>query len=71
MNRSATKEIPHSPEIAEYLDVLIIERGLSKNTLDAYGRDLDDFVVFLQTNGRQDVCDALPDDLPAYVRHLG
>ncbi len=42
-----------------YLDMLMAERGAAKNTLDAYRRDLDDYLGFLTaprrwTAGRQD-----------------
>lgn len=32
--------------LSEYLDYLEVEKGLSQNTLDAYGRDLSDFLDF-------------------------
>lgn len=32
--------------LAEYLDYLEVEKGLSSNTIDAYRRDLDDFLEF-------------------------
>ena len=35
-----------------YLDHLKVERGLSKNTLEAYGRDLARFTTFLAARGR-------------------
>ena len=35
----------------DYLTYLLVEKGLSPNTLQAYRRDLAKFVVFLQTDG--------------------
>lgn len=37
--------------IAEYLESLEVERGLSENTIEAYGRDLNAFCEFLGTQG--------------------
>lgn len=34
-----------------YLDMLMAERGAAKNTLDAYRRDLDDYLAFLSRAG--------------------
>jgi len=36
-----------------FLDMLAAERGASKNTLDAYRRDLDDYLSYLQETGSQ------------------
>ena len=44
----------------DYLDWLRLERGLSKNTLMAYQRDLDDFLNF--ESGKQ------PTDTPDNIR---
>lgn len=37
--------------IDAYLDHLRVERGLSRNTLSAYGRDLSEFAAFVQAQG--------------------
>lgn len=34
--------------LSEYLDFLEIEKGLAENTLEAYRRDLSDFLNFLR-----------------------
>jgi integrase/recombinase XerD len=36
-----------------FLDMLAAERGASKNTLDAYRRDLDDYLAYLSESGGQ------------------
>lgn len=36
-----------SPEVAAYLDMLAAERGAAANTLQAYRRDLDDYLAYL------------------------
>ncbi|MFI5030746.1 MAG: site-specific tyrosine recombinase XerD [Reyranellales bacterium] len=39
--------VDRSREVEAFLEMLQAERGASQNTLDAYGRDLDDLQVFL------------------------
>ena len=55
--------------IALYLDMLAAERGAGKNTLAAYGRDLEDVAQFLAGTGRS-VATAKTDDLRAYLADL-
>jgi integrase/recombinase XerD len=55
--------------IALYLDMLAAERGAGKNTLAAYGRDLEDVAQFLGGTGRS-VATAKTDDLRAYLADL-
>jgi integrase/recombinase XerD len=54
---------------ALYLDMLAAERGAGKNTLSAYGRDLEDFASYLSGAGRS-VATAATDDLRAYLSDL-
>ncbi|WP_336487986.1 site-specific tyrosine recombinase XerD [Methylobacterium nigriterrae] len=43
---------PHgAPETAAYLDMLAAERGAARNTLEAYRRDLDDYLAHLSEEG--------------------
>lgn len=42
-------------ELSEYLNYLEIERGLSQNTIDAYRRDLADFLEFCSQKGIEDI----------------
>jgi integrase/recombinase XerD len=51
-----------------FLDMLAAERGAGKNTLAAYGRDLDDFTAHL--TGRRTVATATTDDIRAYLGEL-
>ncbi len=58
-----------SRAIELFLDMLASERGASKNTLDAYQRDLADYGAFLQTRGSS-IADAGTDDVRAYLAAL-
>ena len=50
-----------------YLDHLKVERGLSRHTLDGYGRDLARFAGFLTERGRADVDDIEPVDVADHL----
>jgi integrase/recombinase XerD len=54
---------------ALFLDMLAAERGAGKNTLVAYGRDLDDFAHYLAGTGHS-VASAATEDLRAYLGEL-
>lgn len=47
---SAAEEFEPSPEVEEFLDWLVVERGRSRNTVDAYRRDLAQYETWLRTN---------------------
>ena len=53
----------------EFLATLELERGLSRNTLEAYRSDLQQFGVFLARRGRDPV-EVTPRDLAAFVSEL-
>jgi integrase/recombinase XerD len=53
-----------------HLDHLKVERGLSRNTLDNYGRDLAKLVAFLVQRDRADVDDATREDLTDFLIEL-
>lgn len=53
-----------------FLDHLKVERGLARNTLEAYGRDLARFVAFLAARGRADVDDIAPLDITDFLLEL-
>jgi integrase/recombinase XerD len=55
--------------ISLFLDMLAAERGAGKNTLDAYSRDLADFISYLGGTGGS-VANAATDDLRAYLGDL-
>ncbi len=57
-------------EIDTFLDVLWSERGLSRNTLAAYGRDLNAFARWLEKN-KSELSNASSSDLQAYIAHKG
>jgi integrase/recombinase XerD len=53
-----------------FLDHVKVERGLARLTLEAYGRDLARFVVFLAERGRADVDDIAPADVVDFLLAL-
>jgi integrase/recombinase XerD len=53
-----------------YLDHLKVERGLAKNTLEAYGRDLARFTTFVAERGRADVDDVTAHDVTEFLLSL-
>lgn len=54
---------------ALFLDMMATERGASANTLDAYRRDLDDYVEFLSAKKRR-IDSAGTEDIRGYLRAL-
>ena len=52
-----------------FLDMLAAERGASRNTLDAYGRDLADLAAHLQAGGAS-TAKATTEDLRGYLASL-
>ena len=54
---------------AQFLEMLAAERGAADNTLQAYRRDLDDFLAFLAARGRA-LAAAEPADIGAYLRAM-
>jgi len=69
--RATAHAARHSDErlIALYLDMLAAERGAEKNTLAAYGRDLEDFSASLKAAGRS-IANASTDHLRDYLGEL-
>ena len=55
--------------VVEYLGALQAERGATRNTLDAYRRDLTDFTQFLDDH-RRSLGRAGPDDIVDYLERL-
>jgi integrase/recombinase XerD len=52
-----------------FLETLAAERGAAANTLAAYGRDLDDYAIFLAGQGR-DALDATAEDVRGFLADL-
>lgn len=53
-----------------FLEMLAAERGAARNTLEAYRRDLEDFLGFVAHRGRN-ICDVELADLSAYLKAVG
>lgn len=56
--------------IAEYLEYLEIEKGLAQNTIDAYKRDLTDFIDFCLAKGDVEIPDIKRTDVNSYILNL-
>ncbi|WP_036923149.1 site-specific tyrosine recombinase XerD [Propionicicella superfundia] len=57
-------------QIAAFLDHLTVERGLARNTLLAYGRDLARYAEFCAARGIADLAAVTPSDVEAFAREL-
>ncbi len=60
---------PRDALIDEFCDALWLEDGLSRNTLDAYRRDLAQFALWLQKQLGKDLMSADHGDLQRYLAH--
>ncbi|MEQ1774770.1 MAG: site-specific tyrosine recombinase XerD [Burkholderiales bacterium] len=58
-----------SPLIDEFCDALWLEDGLSRNTLDAYRRDLAQFMLWLKQQRSKDLLAADHGDVQAYLAY--
>lgn len=56
--------------IETFLEMMVVERAASTNTIDAYRRDLEDAGQFLVRQVGRDVLSASESDLSAYLQHL-
>jgi integrase/recombinase XerD len=56
--------------VSDYLNYLRIERGLSRNTIDAYRRDLKKFILFLNREKVGELSAAQPDDVVRFIAAL-
>ena len=54
-------------ELKEFLDMMAAEKGASVNTIDAYRRDISQFLEFW----KKDCALAEEEDIAAFVRDLG
>ncbi len=66
---SGMKGAVESREVNDFMDFLIIERGLAKNSVAAYGTDLDRFVSYLSGRGKE-VGAADKHDLSGHIQTL-
>jgi len=57
-------------QVEQYAEYLNFERGLSKLTISAYGRELERFIAFVATRGRQAPSSVEGNDIRDYVFHL-
>ena len=53
--------------VIDFLDYLVVEAGLSQNTILAYGRDLRDFSCFCQSNGIHGIEQVSPPVVQKYL----
>lgn len=60
---------PSALQVESFLEMMSAERGAATNTLQSYERDLEDARSFLGERGVR-LCEAVPDDLRAYLSHL-
>lgn len=67
MHAETRPELLPWPLMDQYLNYLLIEKGLSTNTLDAYRADLNRFADFLKAGGIRSLCEA---DSSVILRHL-
>ena len=56
--------------IDEYLNFLTVEKGVSRNTLDAYSRDLSRYMSFIHSSGIKAMADVTPDDVISYLAQI-
>jgi integrase/recombinase XerD len=56
--------------VTEYLGFLSVERGYSRHTIDAYRRDLTDYVAFLAAHGISDLTCVTREDVTAFIGAL-
>lgn len=53
--------------LGEYLESIEIEKGLSKNTLEAYGRDIENFIEFVENKSLDEISRV---DLYNFIKNL-
>lgn len=66
MNSSPSQNTPDE-HVDLYLNWLLIEKGLSKQTIDAYSRDLTAYMTFLESKGVDSLSE---EDAPLILQHL-
>ena len=56
--------------LAEYIEYLDVEKGLSQNTTDAYRRDLSEFWNFCNSKGVEELEEVSRGDISSYILNL-
>ena len=56
--------------IANFLDYLLLERGLAKNTIDSYDNDLTEFATFLKKNKTINISDVSQKTILEYYKDI-
>lgn len=56
--------------VEEFLNYLLVERGLAQNTIDSYRRDLKNLSTFLRNQNRCDIKEVKREDITNYLSHL-
>ncbi|HLA28859.1 MAG TPA: site-specific tyrosine recombinase XerD [Syntrophales bacterium] len=54
----------------QYMGILTVEKGLSSNTLEAYGRDLNRYVAFMERGGTKTISDTAPEQVISYLAEM-
>ena len=57
--------------IGQFTDFLLVERGLSSNTINAYRRDLQNFAKFFENNSELSLLEVKHEDIAKYLGNLG
>jgi integrase/recombinase XerD len=69
MTRSGKTDMTAQRLIGRFLEMMSAERGAARNSILAYGRDLEDYAAFLASRSR-DVKNAASDDVRGYLADL-
>jgi integrase/recombinase XerD len=57
--------------IGQFTDFLLVEKGLSSNTINAYRRDLQNFAKFFEDNSELSLLEVKHEDIAKYLGNLG
>jgi integrase/recombinase XerD len=57
--------------IGQFTDFLLVEKGLSSNTINAYRRDLQNFAMFFENNSELSLLEVKHEDIAKYLANLG